>query len=374
MRKIGWNRLLPAMSGALAGQVLFFVLINRILSRLRSKVSKPLIAAASWISLVGGMGALGGWLPPPNGSRLIGAIWALIISREARQRRISRRMRSTQPVEVQRIYPPQRPPRLDWRHPVTTSDLHLRHYEVHLNGSGGYSRSLRRLRIAQLSDLHANPKLPQEMYKLAVTEINRAEPDLVFLTGDYVGEAQYTWMLPDLLNGLRARHGVFAILGNHDHWAGAEPIMKRLEQMQIEYLGNGQRVIQIGPAHRPAPAIGLRLRLVGSEAPWNRSGTEPVAPAQDGEVLLALSHSADHVYQFSELGASAVFSGHYHAGQFRLPGFGALIIPSRYGRRFDHGHFQVGKTHLFVSAGMGCDRPSIRLYCPPDFFIVDLYL
>lgn len=366
MSSMSWDRILPAVFGVLAGQVIFFVWINRILSVLRSRVSKPLIAGFSWIGLLGGLGALGWWLPSPNGAWLIGAIWALIISREVWQRLVSHRMHSTRPVEVRRIYPPQHPPPLDLRHPITSSDLLLHHFDVHLNGTAKDGYPPRRLRIAQLSDLHANPDLPEEMYHLAVAEINTAEPDLVFLTGDYVGEAQYTWMLPGLLSDLRARHGIYAILGNHDHWAGTEPIVKHLEQLQIVYLGNGQRLIQID---------GLpQLRLIGCESPWNRTGIEPVAPAQNGEILLALSHSADHVYRFSELGASAVFSGHYHAGQFRLPGFGALIIPSKYGRRFDHGHFRVGETHLFVSAGMGCDRPSIRLYCPPDFFIIDLYL
>jgi uncharacterized protein len=78
------------------------------------------------------------------------------------------------------------------------------------------------------------------------------------------------------------------------------------------------------------------------------------------------------VFSYSRMGAAAMFTGHYHGGQFRLPFLGALVVPSTHGRRFDRGHFKVGPTHLFVSAGMGCAAPAYRIYCPPDFYVVDL--
>ena len=53
-------------------------------------------------------------------------------------------------------------------------------------------------------------------------------------------------------------------------------------------------------------------------------------------------------------------------------GLGALLVPSRYGRRFDQGHFLVEGTHLFVSAGIGADAPPLRLWCPPELVVVDL--
>jgi predicted MPP superfamily phosphohydrolase len=67
-----------------------------------------------------------------------------------------------------------------------------------------------------------------------------------------------------------------------------------------------------------------------------------------------------------------VFAGHTHGGQFRIPFLGPLLMPSRYGRRFDQGHFVVEGTHLYVSAGVGADAPNLRLWCPPDLVVVDL--
>jgi len=85
-----------------------------------------------------------------------------------------------------------------------------------------------------------------------------------------------------------------------------------------------------------------------------------------------LSHTADNIYQLSSAGALAVFSGHYHAGQAKLPWYGPVVIPSKYGRLFDHGHFKIDDTHLFVTAGVGAAFPPFRIYCEPEIIIVDL--
>ena len=60
------------------------------------------------------------------------------------------------------------------------------------------------------------------------------------------------------------------------------------------------------------------------------------------------------------------------AARCEFPGWGALVVPSKYGRRFDHGHFVINGTHLFVTAGVGSAEPPLRLWCQPDIFIVDV--
>ena len=90
------------------------------------------------------------------------------------------------------------------------------------------------------------------------------------------------------------------------------------------------------------------------------------------QLALMLTHTPDNVYRLSRLGFAAIFAGHYHGGQIRIPGLGSLVVPSKYGRRFDHGHFVVNNTHLFVTAGVGSAEPPLRLWCQPDVFIVDV--
>jgi predicted MPP superfamily phosphohydrolase len=87
---------------------------------------------------------------------------------------------------------------------------------------------------------------------------------------------------------------------------------------------------------------------------------------------VVLTHTADNIYRLRHGGAALVFAGHYHAGQIRLPWLGSLVVPSAFGRLFDHGHFLLGRTHLFVTAGIGAGSPAFRICCPPDVLVVDL--
>ncbi len=93
---------------------------------------------------------------------------------------------------------------------------------------------------------------------------------------------------------------------------------------------------------------------------------------QNGLLHVVLSHTPDTRYRLSACSADLMFSGHYHAGQIRAPMFGPIVVPSIYGRRFDHGHFVVNGTHLFVASGIGAANPPVRIYCQPDIFVVDL--
>jgi hypothetical protein len=240
--------------------------------------------------------------------------------------------------------------------PVTTTDLQVLRYEV-----GVQDLPCARLRVAHLSDLHVNDRIPLSYYQSAVARASQAHPDLVLLTGDFVTEGHFTALLPQILGNLEAPLGVYAILGNHDYWECAADVAAALDSVGIRLLGDS--------LHRIDSETYPGICLLGCERPW---GGGICTPRLDpGDFALALSHTADHVYAFAAAGVRAIFSGHFHAGQFQLPVLGPVFVPSAYGRRFAQGHFLVNGAHLFVSAGVGAGEPTLRLYCPPDIFVVD---
>lgn len=362
-------RLLIAILGMGVGSLLFLIFVNRVLSYIRDRRWKPVALFGALAFFVAGLGGLGFGLGYPRGLALTLALLAGVVVGETYLNLQRRRTRSYAPVEVHR---PQAALDGWWAllsHPLTTTDLAAARYEVRgfdpapvASGNGRLPQA-GRMRIVHLSDLHVNPRLPMDYYEQVIQCANEYQPDLVFITGDFVTHTEDIPRLPGLLRQLRSRHGCYAILGNHDYWAGAKVVRQALAETGVEWIGNGWRRVQ---------ADGLPpLLLAGCEAPWNRQGAAALPERRPDERLLVLSHTADYVFPYSRQGAAAMFTGHYHAGQFRLPYLGALIVPSKHGRRFDHGHFQVGPTHLFVSAGVGCAAPAFRLYCPPDFYIVD---
>jgi hypothetical protein len=105
--------------------------------------------------------------------------------------------------------------------------------------------------------------------------------------------------LPDLLNSLQSRFGIYGILGNHDFWADAKAVVKATQEAGIELLHNGHRrlnIQELGP-----------LLLLGCEDPWNHQKWRP-PQVQAGELVLTLAHSADNIYRLNRAGASVVFT------------------------------------------------------------------
>ena len=330
----------------LAAGGVFLVVSNRTLLFLRDGPLKTALVGLTLVGL-GAVAVLAGlaigdswWVFAPL------AIVLLLALGELRRWALRRGYRASPPVDE----PPAPTP---WCRPVTTTELAVRRYRVPAAG---------RLRVAHVSDLHYGDSLPEAYYREVMDRAAEAEPDLLLLTGDFVTEARFADQLPALLGRARGRFGTFAVLGNHDYWADATRVRAALSEAGVDLIGDGYRRVRVGDARE--------VTLFGCEAPWSkRARVDP--PPDTARPRIALTHTPDNVYDLSAAGADAIFCGHTHAGQGRLPGLGSVAVPSRYGRRFDHGHFRVNGAHLFVTAGIGAVGAPLRLYCPPDLFVVD---
>jgi predicted MPP superfamily phosphohydrolase len=336
----------------IAGGCVFVFLLNRYLISMKDRKRKPLAIWVSFAAITAGALYLG--------CAECGALWtiapilivALALLGEARRVVIRRQYRGEPPVERQNNP-------VSLRKPITTTDLAIARYEVRCPNWQGD-----RLRIAHMSDFHVNAHLPLSYYRMVMERVAEAHPDLVMLTGDFVSTDEAIPLLADVLAGARGRLETFAVLGNHDHWAGGPEVARAVRSAGITVLENDCRRVTIGD--------GNDVVICGYDDPWGHSGAWRAPRATPAGLALVLTHTPDNIYHLSGPGITAVFAGHYHAGQIKIPPFGALVVPSAYGRRFDHGHFIVNGTHLFVSAGIGSAAPPFRIYCQPDVFIVDL--
>jgi len=241
-------------------------------------------------------------------------------------------------------------------HPVTTTDVTLRYYTL-----GSKHLESDRLRLVLLSDLHMTGALPLSYHQHVLDLVAAQNADLILLTGDYVSEAEnIEFMAHVFARRSPARLGAFAVLGNHDFWTDADRIRRVLSSGNVTLLEG---------TCQPLPSKIGRVTLCGTDAPW---GPELSSALDRSQLNLVLSHSPDNIYRLGELGASLVFSGHTHGGQIRVPLLGAPVIPSRYGRIFDQGHFRVDGVDLFVSTGIGAGMPPLRIFCPPEILVVDI--
>ena len=335
-----------------AAASLFLFFLNRFLIQLHDARQK------SWLIRFGGLLSLGagaalGYLAAGTPWLILpGAVLLLAALGELRRGLIRRCCRGAAPVQVENVG-------VSWRNPNTTTDFALARYEVNVTSWRGP-----RLRIAHVSDLHLNSHLPLSYYGRVMRRIADAQPDLIFFTGDFITDPQYVNLLPDVLTLARGRLGTFGVLGNHDYWADPAAVADTVSAVGVTLLRDTSVRVPVG--------AGKQILITGYEPPWSSPTPPPIAQPAAGELALLLTHTPDNVYRLSQLGYAAIFAGHYHAGQIRLPGLGPLVVPSKYGRRFDHGHFVVNHTHLFVTAGVGSAEPPLRLWCQPDVFIVDV--
>lgn len=226
--------------------------------------------------------------------------------------------------------------------------------------------ALEGLKIVHLTDIHHSLFTPVEEVERVVHLANRLEPDVVALTGDYVTlSPAYIAPVARALGRLRARKGIFAVLGNHDFQVDAGEVTRALRAERIRVLRNSRYPIRAG---------GRTLWFLGVDDLWWESDDLPAAlrsvPARDPKVLLC--HNPRGIWQASEHGIDLVLSGHTHGGQVRLPGLGSLYR-SKLGERFLEGWNRLNDTQIYISRGIGKVVVPLRLGCPPEIACLRLH-
>jgi predicted MPP superfamily phosphohydrolase len=348
--KILLLQLASALLYGAAGCAVCVMLFSRGSMLMRYGGLKTRLSGAAYILIASGLFIIGFFAYSPPWIFIPGAVLAFILVGETRMIFSRRANVASSPIDSI-------PHQVPLMNPITTTDLMAHRYKVfHPKWSG------KPFRIVQITDLHVHTDLPLEYYREAIGIAARAKPDLAIFTGDFITKFS---SLPKLKLVLRpvARVANLAVLGNHDYWVNPEAIRAAVQESGLRLLSNETITLNID---------GRCVAVTGYDYPWGTN--EKSVPARsDGLLHLVLSHTPDNIYRVAGSSANIMFSGHYHAGQIRLPVLGSIIIPSVYGRRFDHGHFIVNGTHLFVASGVGAVHFPVRIYCQPDIFVVDIF-
>lgn len=227
--------------------------------------------------------------------------------------------------------------------------------------------AFRGYRIALVTDLHHSPGVPTWWLEEVAARTTALQPDLIVLGGDFVSHSPRD--LDGLAGPLRrfgARDGVVAVLGNHDHWVGAERVAAAVTGCGIPVLTNHHRLIRRDGA--ALAVAGVDDFMHGAvRLDQALAGVDPRVPR------VLLSHNPDLAgYLPPDLRVDVMLSGHTHNGQLHLPGFGPLTVPSQFGRRYLHGLTRAGATWVYVSAGVGTAAIPFRWGNPPEVPVIRL--
>jgi predicted MPP superfamily phosphohydrolase len=225
------------------------------------------------------------------------------------------------------------------------------------------------IRVVHLSDLHLGPLADRAAMRRVLDEIAGLDADLVCVTGDLVdnpGTDVEGW-IPEL-DRLRARHGVYAILGNHDRHAGAERVADAVRRH------TGWRLLR--DEVTTVEVDGTRLHLVGVEDRPEESAASRLpgllARVPAGEPMVLLAHRPSVFETAAAAGVPLTLVGHTHGGQVAVPGAPRLNVARFLVTRYDGGTFTRGASLLHVSRGVGTSGQRVRIGVPCEVTVVTL--
>jgi predicted MPP superfamily phosphohydrolase len=247
----------------------------------------------------------------------------------------------------------------------------VEHFDLPLSG---LSSALSQISVVHLTDIHVGPFMPAEELAAYVEAINRLQPDLIALTGDFISSsASEVGSCVQVLSQLKARYGIFACMGNHDVYAGVEEELTRLfGDKGVRVLRNDAASLRIG---------NTSLSILGiDDLNWGRpdlSRAIKTAESDPGEMRLLLSHRPEIFPAAAQKGIEVVLSGHYHGGQVKLASGPESFSIARLLTPYAEGLFHLPRRHhaapwsardsvLFVSRGIGITGLPIRINCPPQ--------
>jgi predicted MPP superfamily phosphohydrolase len=234
-----------------------------------------------------------------------------------------------------------------------------------------WPNELGNMRVAVISDVHAgSPFIGAEKLREVVERVNQTNPDLILIAGDFViqdvlgGHFIEPEIIAGELKGLRARYGVYAVLGNHDWWYDGERVRRALQNAGIRVLENEVARIQ---------KDGHSFWLAGLADFWTRPQKigETLRQVSDAGPIIALTHNPD-IFPDMPARVALTIAGHTHGGQVNLPLIGRPKVPSTFGQRYAAGHVEENQRHLFVTTGIGTSIIPVRLCVPPEIVVLTL--
>ncbi len=224
-----------------------------------------------------------------------------------------------------------------------------------------------KMRVALMSDLHMGWWKDAEWAKQVVERVNGENPELVLIAGDFVLSKMKD---ADELGPLMDFNApVYAVLGNHDHkFADANAVAAKLENLGITVLRN---------RHTRVKTKNGEFDLAGVDDVWFSADADRALPIESpGVPVVLLAHNPDIILDSATMERSdLVLSAHTHGGHIRLPFIGPVPpLPTKLGRYYDEGLFEVGKKglKLFITTGVGESGVRARLFNPPKIDMLDI--
>jgi predicted MPP superfamily phosphohydrolase len=216
------------------------------------------------------------------------------------------------------------------------------------------------LTIAQVSDIHSGPFMTESQIRDIFEVVNSLHPNITVITGDCVDSNDYEIEpLAKALPMLKAEHGMFCCLGNHDHFATADRVSAAIKSAGITLLNND---------HRTLPINGERLSLIGVDDAGKRRNYARLDKAVHGldpeTFKIMLTHQPRFFPEARKAGMDLTLAGHTHGGQVGIEFAGINLNPVYLVHEYARGLYREDGKTLYVNVGVGMVGVPFRLVAP----------
>lgn len=217
--------------------------------------------------------------------------------------------------------------------------------------------------IAQVTDIHMGRWVKAHHIRQIAKYVNAQKPDLVALTGDYVGYSKLD-LFPCVETFQEFDAPSYGVLGNHDHWASTELSKEAFERAKIPLLTNENLEVE---------CKGVPIALVGvddlvtkhADVPKAFSGVDPE------KFCLTLNHVPAASWDCADHGAHLILSGHTHGFQFNIPRV-TNAVAERFGTKLFAGPYILKNAVLYISRGLGSASWPWRIRAQPELTFFEL--
>lgn len=221
-------------------------------------------------------------------------------------------------------------------------------------------------KIVFIADIHHGHYFSLNRVTNLVNQINELQPDIILLGGDYVHrDPKYISQVFGEFKKLKSKLGIYAILGNHDHWENAELIRTKMSQCGIQICDNKSYWVRDGNDS-------IKIGGVGDLWEDEQLIESTTLDVDKSNFCMLLSHNPDYLENVHSNKVDFTLSGHTHGGQMTFFGLRAPILPSKYGQKYRYGLRKNGEMQSYITSGIGTITPPLRFFCRPEIVLFTL--